>query len=155
MALIIETNRLRERPERFRGRIDAGELDLDFGDLGHPGQCLEYDLAASVVSGELIVRGTLAIECRLRCSRCGAAFSRRIKANSFSRAFRLSSKNELIDLTPDVREDILLALPMVTLCSDKCLGICGICGVNLNRGKCGCRRGGSPGAWEALDKLKI
>lgn len=155
MSLIIETNRLRERPERFRGRIEAGELELAFGDLGCPGEYLEYDLSASVISGELIVRGTLAIECRLRCSRCGAAFSRRIKANDFSRTFRLNSENELIDLTPDAREDILLALPIVTLCSDQCLGVCGNCGANLNRSKCSCRRSGGSGAWEALDRLKI
>lgn len=43
-----------------------------------------------------------------------------------------------IDLDPIVREQVLLALPMETLCKEDCKGLCVQCGQNLNEAKCGC-----------------
>ncbi len=45
---------------------------------------------------------------------------------------------EEVDLSPLVRERILLSLPTTPLCRDSCLGLCARCGANLNREKCGC-----------------
>jgi len=49
---------------------------------------------------------------------------------------------EDIDLSPFVREQTLLALPLRPLCSDNCRGLCPDCGAELNRTTCGCT---SPG----------
>ncbi len=38
-----------------------------------------------------------------------------------------------IDILPDVRDALILAIPMVHLCRPDCNGICAICGKNLNR----------------------
>lgn len=43
-----------------------------------------------------------------------------------------------IDLDPIVREQVLLALPMDTLCKEDCKGLCAQCGQNLNEAQCGC-----------------
>lgn len=43
-----------------------------------------------------------------------------------------------IDTDPIVREQILLALPMVAVCREDCQGLCTVCGQNLNEKKCGC-----------------
>ena len=43
-----------------------------------------------------------------------------------------------IDTDPIVREQLLLALPMVALCKEDCQGLCTVCGQNLNEKKCGC-----------------
>lgn len=43
-----------------------------------------------------------------------------------------------IDLSPFIREQVLLALPMRPLCRDGCRGLCMGCGVNLNDGPCLC-----------------
>lgn len=43
-----------------------------------------------------------------------------------------------IDLDPIVREQVLLALPMNAVCGEDCLGLCTVCGQNLNEKKCGC-----------------
>ena len=34
--------------------------------------------------------------------------------------------------------EILVNLPMKTLCNDECKGFCNRCGTNLNHGECGC-----------------
>ncbi len=48
-----------------------------------------------------------------------------------------ASTNE-IDIAEDVREYILLAVPMKLLCREDCAGLCGTCGANLNHGACSC-----------------
>jgi uncharacterized protein len=48
-------------------------------------------------------------------------------------------EGEEIDLSPLIREQVLLALPTRALCRDECRGLCPKCGANLNRGDCGCR----------------
>lgn len=44
-----------------------------------------------------------------------------------------------IDLTDEVRETILLALPSKRLCSPECEGICQSCGANRNSSDCACK----------------
>ena len=43
-----------------------------------------------------------------------------------------------IDLSPLIREQLLLALPTRPLCDEGCRGLCAGCGVNLNDGPCLC-----------------
>lgn len=53
-----------------------------------------------------------------------------------------------VDLSPLVREQIILALPMQPLCRDDCRGLCGSCGANLNDAGCACM-GDVGGPWLA------
>lgn len=45
---------------------------------------------------------------------------------------------EEINLSPFIREQVLLALPMRPLCEDSCRGLCARCGINLNEESCLC-----------------
>ena len=49
-----------------------------------------------------------------------------------------------IDLSPYVREQTLLALPLRPLCSESCRGLCPGCGAELNRTGCECTSPGDP-----------
>ena len=46
-----------------------------------------------------------------------------------------------IELTDAVRDALLLELPMRSLCSEDCRGLCPVCGINLNKGTCTCQEG--------------
>ena len=51
-----------------------------------------------------------------------------------------------IDLKEVIRDQIVISLPMKSLCHEDCLGLCPVCGINLNEHKCKCRRSeGHPG----------
>ncbi|MEW6685781.1 MAG: DUF177 domain-containing protein [Candidatus Edwardsbacteria bacterium] len=43
-----------------------------------------------------------------------------------------------LNLSPQVREAIILALPLKSLCKEDCQGLCPKCGKNLNEGMCNC-----------------
>lgn len=62
-----------------------------------------------------------------------------------------------IDLGPELREQILLAIPMSPLCRQECAGLCPVCGANRNRTACDCVTQPAPAATRlgaALQKLK-
>jgi uncharacterized protein len=48
-------------------------------------------------------------------------------------------ENNRIEMDDILLENIVLAVPMKTVCSESCRGLCGICGANLNKNECGCR----------------
>ena len=60
-----------------------------------------------------------------------------------------------IDLTPAVREQILLQIPSSPLCKDDCLGLCSRCGKDLNEGDCGCDRAAMDPRWAALKGIQL
>jgi uncharacterized protein len=43
-----------------------------------------------------------------------------------------------VDLSPLIREQVVLSLPMQPLCRDDCRGLCNSCGANLNVTACSC-----------------
>jgi len=44
-----------------------------------------------------------------------------------------------IDLSPIVREYLVLDTPTNPLCNPKCAGLCPLCGINLNKKQCDCK----------------
>lgn len=44
-----------------------------------------------------------------------------------------------LDLSPVVREDMLVSLPIRVLCRPDCKGLCSQCGKNWNEGPCDCQ----------------
>lgn len=66
----------------------------------------------------------------------------------------LSSDQDKIDLSKDVKELTLLALPMKHLCDENCKGLCPKCGKDLNEGTCDCKVDEVNPIWEPLLKLK-
>lgn len=60
----------------------------------------------------------------------------------------------VIDLDDVIRQQIYLALPMKSLCSERCKGICSRCGANLNHSACGCADEGKESPFAVLAQLK-
>jgi len=58
-----------------------------------------------------------------------------------------------VDLEEIIRQEVMFCLPVRVVCSDDCKGLCSVCGVNLNQGKCNCEKASDP-RWSGLNKLK-
>lgn len=64
-------------------------------------------------------------------------------------------RGEEIELDEIIREQIYLSLPMKSLCSENCLGLCPRCGSNLNAGDCQCEPEQGHPAFLKLKNFKI
>jgi uncharacterized protein len=88
---------------------------------------------------------------RLRCSRCLEDFETGIRTG-FTVEFRERVEGpededvqlysgDYVDLGEQVRQNLILSLPMKPLCKPDCEGLCPQCGKNLNYGRCSCDGG--------------
>ena len=151
----IETGQVRQRPRRFTGEEPSAILELDqeaqFQVIGD----VRYALTAQRFDADMLVRGVLEMDVRGRCARCGEYCTQTIRDGDFACSYPLSAANELIDLTADIREAILLALPIKFVCSEACRGLCVQCGANLNKAPCICAKPRQAIPWGILDQLKL
>lgn len=67
----------------------------------------------------------------------------------------LHPETDKIDITKDIRDYAILALPMKKLCLEDCKGLCPNCGKNLNEASCNCKNEKIDPRWEPLQKLKL
>lgn len=79
----------------------------------------------------------LSSQISISCGRClkeeRKDFNRRIELH-----FALDKSNPIIELDPEIREEIILGYPIKPLCNVDCKGLCPKCGMNLNEGGCNC-----------------
>ncbi|MBI2618997.1 MAG: DUF177 domain-containing protein [Ignavibacteriales bacterium] len=66
----------------------------------------------------------------------------------------LSPDLNILDLGEDVRQFLLLSLPLKNLCREDCAGLCPVCGGNRNRNRCSCAVEGIDPRWADLKRLK-
>ena len=116
---------------------------------------VQYALYAQRVSEELIVRGTLSVDLGLKCIRCSVFFSTTVTDSDFLRAYPASEDTDSVEISPDMREDLLLHIPTFPVCSKECKGLCAQCGADLNKDSCDCKAGERPNPWSALDNLEL
>lgn len=60
-----------------------------------------------------------------------------------------------IDLQSDLDQEIIMALPQQPLCQETCLGLCPVCGHNLNQGSCDCEPPIFHAGLATLKKFKV
>lgn len=134
---------------------------------------LQVSLSYYRAGSEIFVGGTFDAATTAACSRCAEEFDlpshRRFRYVLAPKA--MSDENDLalraedlefsfyqgdeIDLTPLIREQVLLALAERPLCREECRGLCPQCGANLNEGDCGCSIGGFDPRLAVLRNLKV
>ena len=158
MSLSFNFRHLEERELRFQGELPVAELDLGVNDeLVHANQPLCYNLTAQSLHDSILVTGNLRLPLDCECSRC-------LKAYKFDLIFedwalhlplegedKVSIVNDSVDLTPFVREDILLSFPQHPLCQPECAGLKAKKNVNAAAAK----EQLAPQVWAELDKLKL
>jgi len=94
----------------------------------------DVDAAIARVDAELVVQVAIRCPLSLSCARCLEEFSTTVTADTiFSYKVHPS---DVVDITEDVRQEILLAYPMVPICQPDCKGLCSTCGQNLNLSTC-------------------
>jgi uncharacterized protein len=99
------------------------------------------DLALHAHSGGVMVTGSAAAEFTHTCNRCltdyTATLSVRIAEDFLSGdGGDYVVVDDTIDTEPMLRDELLLAVPLVPRCRDDCRGLCPECGTDLNTHAC-------------------
>lgn len=151
-TLAIDVSRLDRDGEEVEGVLDDAVLDLHDEYL-RPFAGIRYRLSVQLAGRELLARGELEQDFEAVCSRCGADFDFTVTVPDFLASFETDEKTEIVDLTDELRQSIILALPTYPVCRADCRGVCSTCGKNLNEGPCACVHEERDGRWGALDAL--
>ena len=162
MSLSVNLRHLEAHAVRLEGELPIKELDIDTRDeMIQVAQPLSYDIAVEKLDGGLLAQGKLELTLQCRCVRCLKPFQYLLKLEHWSRHLPLQGEervpvvNDCIDLTPLLREDILLEFPQHPLCDPECRGL-----PNPTAGK-GKKSSGAEkseserSAWAELNKLKF
>jgi uncharacterized protein len=162
MSLAINLRHLEAHNIRLEGSLPVEELDIDPLDeviqVCHP---LEHDLEVQKLEDSLLVQGDLRLVLECECVRCLKPFQYQLELNNWACHLPLQGDdcvavvNDCVDLTPYVREDILLEFPRHPLCNPECRGLPKTSiGKSRNTSGTGKTEVGLP-AWAELNKLKL
>jgi len=130
MPLTINIRHLEEKDLHVKGKLAATELELEQADeLVRARLPLYYDLTAHQAGRDVLVRGRLEIGLDCECARCLKPFRFRLKIEDWVLHLPADGpekpvlKDDLMDLTPYLREAILLEFPQHPLCDRDCAGL--------------------------------
>ncbi|MDE3056687.1 MAG: DUF177 domain-containing protein [Bacteroidota bacterium] len=119
---------------------------------------------------QIVLRANVSAHALFLCDRCADEFCRDVNSafttvygwgnNGSEKSdeyYLLASEMNMIDISEDVKEYTLLAVPLKLLCRENCAGLCPRCGGNLNampHGRCTCPPEEGDSRWNALEKLR-
>ncbi len=171
--LLLNLHKIRTAQERFEQVYEPGQLGTDPDFKVKAPVSLAFDVFKDAQQFRLVGRVQTTLE--LECGRClepftrpvdaefdlryhprventaGGEAERQIEEDDLTTAFY---ENEEIDLGHLMREQFNLSLPMKPLCRQDCRGLCVVCGTNLNRETCDCKRDRQDPRLEVLRKLR-
>ena len=129
----IDVSKVPAEGMRHHASYDPAALDMDRFDV-HLHDAFEVEAFIMKADHELVVNVDITAPLRLTCARCLAEFVHTETANAlFSYAVR---PTDTVDITDDVRQEIMLGYPMIPMCGADCKGLCSVCGHNLNIAAC-------------------
>lgn len=162
----LEVSKLKQEIVEFHFKESPEELGLK-------AEGVEFDSLVKVrmeiaPSGESFLGwAKIETQVKLECARCLLIYSFPLQAefNMFIEKQRpgflidpqnedtvvISPQDKFIDIGDRVRQAITLSLPLKSLCSPDCKGLCHICGADLNTSPCNCTIEEYDSRW---DKLK-
>ncbi len=147
--------RIPEEGSSFEGDDPGSVMQVEGDTFIRESGDVHYSLYVQHVCEELVVRGNLSVELGLQCARCSDFFSTTVGVSDFLRAYPAPDGTDSVDITEDLREDILLNVPGFPVCSEGCKGVCAQCGADLNKSSCECETEDGPNPWTALDGLNL
>ena len=164
---------LGDRPVELHVTERPAEVGLEQDDVVFDAP-VEVSVKVTRMQEDVLAEGTARTRARGACSRCLAdvefdlagefkalyvpehgAYAKRADRRDFEWGDqRVNFYTQLtIDLASEIRQCLLLEIPMKPLCRPDCAGLCTRCGENLNEGPCQCAPEPEDGLWSALDTL--
>lgn len=149
-GLRINISKLSEGIHNYEFNVDPHELDLD----DRFNVDLDIKIRLDKSSNQIYLTALVDTYTNVECDRCLKDFYYHIQSNysvlytcdehciqndEFSDLKKINIYQPYLDIIDDVREYVLLSIPVKLLCKEECLGLCPMCGKNLNHEKCDCK----------------
>ena len=169
--MFLDIHELARQKISFDQTLPPGRID--FGEDVWQVEGLEVHGWAELVESEIRLRGTLRTAVEVPCARCLERTRRPVEMqfDLFYRSIQTISRSEEVEMKGEdldigfyhgdglwledaLREQILLSLPMKSICRTDCAGLYPQCGQNRNLGECGCRPAPVDQRWAPLARLK-
>jgi DUF177 domain-containing protein len=162
MPLLVQLHRLEGRRLSLRGELSAAELELEGVDelIRFPGP-VRYELEVQRVGQGLLVTGRLCLTLACTCVRCLHDFGMPLDFPDWVSHVPLEGEDrapvvhDCVDLTPVVREDILLAFPQHPVCGSGCAGLPDSAAGRAKPASPTNHRPNGASAWAVLNQLKL
>lgn len=130
MPLLVNLRHLEAHNVCLQGELPVDELELDTRDeMLQPREPLRYDFEVQQLEHSLLAQGCLQLTLDCQCVRCLKPLKHTIELDHWAIHLPLQGEesvpvvNDCVDLTPFIREDILLELPQHPLCDAECRGL--------------------------------
>ncbi len=167
--LILSLTAVAREPVRIRGEIAADDPAWEgtaFEFVGPP----RVDAEARSVGEGVLVRGEIVARIKTSCRRClnpvqvdvrdsiGLLYeplAAKDEDELGGEVHALPDRGDRLDLTPAIREQLVLRIPDYVVCRESCRGLCPRCGAELNVQTCECVPKSAGGAWDALKNIKF
>jgi len=161
----IQVAGLSEGIHQYRFCVGSAELEPTGQFTGD----ILVHVAVEKVGTQLHLRATVEATGRFQCDRCVSSFERPLRPsyqmhymadNGEPRQYDpaevqvLSPGYAVIDIADDVRQTLILSVPLKLLCREDCAGLCPGCAKNLNETACTCTVNTADGRWDALRRLQ-
>lgn len=129
---------------------------------------VQIDLHVTRVLKEVTVTGDVKLTIQTPCSRCVEAV--KVDLNPLVSLVLTSSEklrgedhdfenetyqDDELDLSDYLREQVAVSLPVKVVCKESCIGLCMVCGANLNEANCACEKEQIDPRFAILKDLKI
>jgi len=161
MPITFNIRHLEEKSLSLEGELSCAELDLaNVDELIHLSQPLSYELNVEKFERGILVQDKLLLPLECECARCLKPFPHLLTFDPWACHLALEGEekiaiiNDFVDLTPSIREDILLGFPQQPLCGPECKGLTRLRNEQTKPGAVREPESAS-NAWAELNKLKF
>lgn len=162
MPLQVNIRHLEQKPLVLQGELPVEELDLNSADeLIHTPLPLKYSLEAQLLGKSILIQGKLNLPLECECVRCLTRFTDVVNLPEWACHLPLEGEdratvvNDCVDLTPYMREDILLSFPRHPLCKPDCSELPQAPTTKPRQSDGASQTDSVASAWAELDKLKF
>ncbi len=131
----------------FAYELTPDELDITDTDLKVTAP-IQLEGVVENAGDVILLKADVKTEIERTCGRCLKVFTEPLAAQVVEKFYPAGAENiendafiyesDLLDITEPVRESLLLAVPLQSLCREDCRGLCPVCGADRNEGDCGC-----------------
>lgn len=162
--MIIKFTNLSEGSHEFIFEEKVEKLDLEKPFYGK----FKSLVVLNKLHDQIILSVKTVFKVKYQCDRCGIDYNTKLfsdyqmvylmneepaDTDAINIAY-LSRTADKIDISNDLREFALLAIPMKKLCKEDCKGLCYKCGADLNKEQCTCQTKEIDPRWRPLLNLK-